>query len=103
MTEGCVRLGDEVTAERWSGGIELDALVDTDGVGGTTVACEDGGCGGGRVCTEDDGATAAAATFAYPAGGFRGGAGALTILATDCCAKLACGGGFGAGRNGQCD
>ena len=40
--EGCVKLGDDVTAECWSGGIELVdvVVVDIDGVGGTTAGCD---------------------------------------------------------------
>ena len=85
--EGCVKLGDDVTAECWSGGIELVdvVVVDIDGVGGTTAGCEaDVDAVDTCVCADVDGATAAAATFANPDKGFRGGAGPLTILATDC-------------------
>ena len=85
-----MRLGDEVTAERWSGGMELDAVIEeAEGVGGTTVVWDDADAWDRGACDGAVGATAAAATFAYPDGGFRGGAGAFTILATDCCAKLA--------------
>lgn len=57
--------------------------MDADGVGGTIAVCEADVDTVGCDC--DAGATAAAATFAYPDGGFRGGgAEPLTILATDC-------------------
>ena len=55
------------------------------------------------VCDADTGpedVTAPAATLAYPDGVFRVGAGVLTMLATDCCAKFACGGGLEASREG---
>ena len=81
--------------------MELEAVVDdADGVGGTTVACDDTVDACDNVACDDCGATAAAATFAYPDGGFRGGAGVLTMLATDCCAKFACGGGLEASSEG---
>lgn len=64
--EGCVRLGDDVTAECWSGGSELVdvVVVDADGVGGTIAVCEVEVDTVECDCVDDDGATAAAATFA---------------------------------------
>lgn len=90
-----------MTAECWSGGIELVdvVVVDAEGVGGTIAVCEVDVDTVDCDCDDDNGVTAAAATFAYPDGGFRGVADPLTILATDCWAKFACGGGLSATRN----
>lgn len=86
-------LGEDVTVDCWSNGAELDAVA-IDGAVGILVEMDVVDAGNEFVDIDGGGATAAAATFAYPPTGFRGGTGALTILATDCCAKFACGRGF---------
>jgi len=102
VTDGCVRLGDDVIADTWSGASEV---VDIDGAGGTTVELVDAA---GAVdvadadgCCCDGVATPAAAAVAYRRGPeVVRAAGevipALSTLDIGCCAKFGFGGGLAA-------
>lgn len=105
MTDGCVRLGDDVSCVSCSTLCDVDCAIDgaigvDDDVEVNTAL--DDPCGldntGGAVLADDPDETAAAAAAAYRMGGKvaggRGGRPALRMLDIGCWAKFGLGGGF---------